>query len=148
MSAQHFIRYFKSYHSNVKFKQGDSIVKKRQQCIYHKFRGSFWLSRSIRHLLLSAHTCSLSPEPCYVSHRKIKFESPSHVRLFADPMDCSPPGSSAHGDSPLENTGVGSHALLEGIYWTQGSKPSLLHCRQILYHLYREGSPTTPTEGK
>ena len=63
-------------------------------------------------------------------------------------MDCSPPGSSAPGDSPLENTGVGSHALLEGIYLTQGSKPSLPHCRQILYHLYREGSPTTPTEGK
>ena len=24
-------------------------------------------------------------------------QSPSHVRLFWDPMDCSPPGSSVHG---------------------------------------------------
>ena len=27
-------------------------------------------------------------------------------------MDCSPPGFSAHGDSPVKNTGVGCHALL------------------------------------
>ena len=26
-------------------------------------------------------------------------------------MDCSPPGSSCHGDSPDKNTGVGCHAL-------------------------------------
>ena len=30
------------------------------------------------------------------------------------PMDCSPPGSSVHGDSPDKNTGVGCHALLQG----------------------------------
>ena len=28
-------------------------------------------------------------------------------------MDCSPPGSSVHGDSPGKNTGVGCHALLK-----------------------------------
>ena len=28
-------------------------------------------------------------------------------------MDCSPPGSSVHGDSPGKNTGVGCHALLQ-----------------------------------
>ena len=27
-------------------------------------------------------------------------------------MDCSPPGSSVHGDSPGKNTGVGCHAML------------------------------------
>ena len=32
-------------------------------------------------------------------------------------MDCSPPGSSVHGgDSPGKNTGVGCHALLQGIF--------------------------------
>ena len=30
-----------------------------------------------------------------------------------DPMDCSPPGSSVHGDSPGKNNGVGCHALLK-----------------------------------
>ena len=32
-----------------------------------------------------------------------------HVQL----MDCSPPGSSVHGDSPGRNTGVGCHFLLQ-----------------------------------
>ena len=38
-------------------------------------------------------------------------------------MDCSPPGSSVYGDSPGKNTGVGCHALLQGIFPTQGSNP-------------------------
>ena len=47
------------------------------------------------------------------------------VRLVAqlcltlnDPMDCSPPGSSVHGNSPGKNTAVGCHALLQGIFPT------------------------------
>ena len=42
----------------------------------------------------------------------------SCVRL-CDPMDCSLPGSSVHGDSPGKNTGVGCHALVQGIFPTQ-----------------------------
>ena len=30
---------------------------------------------------------------------------------LCDPMDCSPPGSSVHEDSPGKNTGAGCHAL-------------------------------------
>ena len=33
------------------------------------------------------------------------------------------------------------HILLQGIFLTQGSKPGLLHCRQILYYLSHQGSP-------
>ena len=36
---------------------------------------------------------------------------------------------------PGKNTGVGCHALLQGIFPIQGWNPDLLHCRQILYHL-------------
>ena len=36
---------------------------------------------------------------------------------------------------------MGCHALLQGIFPTQGSNPGLLHCRQILYHLSYQGSP-------
>ena len=50
-------------------------------------------------------------------------------------MDCSLPGSSVHGDSLGKNTGVGCHALLQGIFPTQGLNPGLLHRRQILYQL-------------
>ena len=35
---------------------------------------------------------------------------------------------------PGKNTGVGCHALLQGIFLAQESNPHLLHCRQILYH--------------
>ena len=40
-----------------------------------------------------------------------------------DPVDRSPPGSSVHGNSPGKNTGVGCHALLQGIFPTQGANP-------------------------
>ena len=59
---------------------------------------------------------------------------------LCNPVDCSPPGSSVHGDSPGTNTGVGCHALLQGIFPTQESKPSFLHCRWILYHLSHQGA--------
>ena len=52
-----------------------------------------------------------------------------------DPMECSPSGSSVHGDSPGKNSGVGCHFLLQGIFLTQGLNPGLLHCRQTLYRL-------------
>ena len=41
------------------------------------------------------------------------------------PMDCSPPGSSVHGESPGKNTAVGCQALLQGIFLTQGWNPHL-----------------------
>ena len=60
---------------------------------------------------------------------------------LCNPMDCSLPGSSIHRDSPGKNTRVGCHALLQGIFLTQGSNPGLPHCRQILYYLSHQGSP-------
>ena len=61
--------------------------------------------------------------------------APQLCPTLCDPMDCSPPGSSVHGDSPNKNTGVGCHIRLQGILPTQGMNPGLLHCRWILYHL-------------
>ena len=46
-------------------------------------------------------------------------------------------------NSPGQNTGVGSLALLEGIFPTQGLNPGLPHCRGILYQLSHRGSPRT-----
>ena len=60
--------------------------------------------------------------------------------ILCNPMDCSLPGSSVHGHSPGKNTGVGCHALLQGIFPTKRSNPGLLHCRWILYHLSHQGS--------
>ena len=38
---------------------------------------------------------------------------------FCNPKDCGPPGISVHGDCPGNSTGVGCHALLQGIFPTQ-----------------------------
>ena len=58
-----------------------------------------------------------------------------------DPMTCSLPGSSVHGDFPGKNTEMGYHVLLQGISPTQGLNSGLPHWRQILYHLSHQGSP-------
>ena len=59
----------------------------------------------------------------------------AQCQTLCDPMDCSLPGSSVHGNSP----GVGCHFLLQGILPTQGSNLGLLHCRQTLYRLSHQG---------
>ena len=46
-------------------------------------------------------------------------------------------------NSPGQNTGVGSRSLVQGMFPTQGSNPSLPHCRWILYQLSHQGSPDT-----
>ena len=53
---------------------------------------------------------------------------------------CSMPGFSIHGDSPDKNIGVGCHALLQGIFPTQGLNSGLPYCRMILYCLNHRGS--------
>ena len=44
-------------------------------------------------------------------------------------------------DSLGQNTGMGIHSLLQGIFPTQRSNQGLLHCRWILYQLIHERSP-------
>ena len=43
--------------------------------------------------------------------------------------------------SPGQNVGVGSHALLQGIFPTQGLNPGLPHCTWIPYQLRYQGIP-------
>ena len=63
----------------------------------------------------------------------IPSESENHsVVSLCDPMDCT-----------VQNTGVGSHSLFQGIFSSQESNPGLPHCRWILYQLSLQGSPNT-----
>ena len=61
--------------------------------------------------------------------------SRSDMSTLWDTVDWSPPSSSIHRESPGKNTGVDCHALLQGIFPTQGSNTGLPHSRQILYCL-------------
>ena len=50
----------------------------------------------------------------------------SHVRLFSNPMDCSPTGSSVHGIFQARIL-EGWPFLFQFIFQTQGLNPHLLH---------------------
>ena len=65
---------------------------------------------------------------------KEESESESHP-VVSDSL--RPQGLYSSGNSPGQNTGVGSLSLLQGIFPTQGSNPGVSHCRQILYQLSR-----------
>ena len=65
-------------------------------------------------------------------------ESESHS-VVSDSL--RPHGLYSPWNSPGQNTGVGSHSLLQGIFPTQGLNPGLPHCRWILYQLSHKGSP-------
>ena len=80
----------------------------------------------------------VSPRPLSPSHLCVLCLVTQSCPTLCNPMDCSLPGSSVHGDSPGKNNGVGCHALLHGIFPTQGLNPSFPHCRPILYY---HGSP-------
>ena len=72
--------------------------------------------------------------------------------ILSNPMDCSLPGSSVHGDSPGKNTRIGCHALLQGSSqprdetWVSCIAGRLFtvwatrqaHCRWTLYCLSQE----------
>ena len=56
---------------------------------------------------------------------------------LCDPMVCT--RLLCPRDSPGKNPGVGSHALLQGIFLTQRSNLGLLHCRQTFYRTSHQG---------
>ena len=73
-------------------------------------------------------------EILYVTNVSWKSESCSVVSSSLWPHGLYSPWN-----SPGQNTRVGSLSLLQGIFPTQGSKPSLPHCRWILYQLSHQG---------
>ena len=83
----------------------------------------------------STYSCMLSTLSIGALSMLIMYLVTQLCLTLYDPMDCSPPGSSVHEDSPGKNTGVSFHAFLQGIFPTQGSNLGLLHCGWIVYHL-------------
>ena len=62
---------------------------------------------------------------------------------LCNPMDCTLTGSSVLVILQALLQRMGSHSFLQGIFPTQGSNLGLPYCRQILYGLNQQGSPTT-----
>ena len=59
-------------------------------------------------------------------------------------MDCSPPGSSVHGNFPGKNTGVGCHFLLQGILPTLGVEPMSLVIPALAGGIFKTTPPGKP----
>ena len=61
---------------------------------------------------------------------------------LCDPVDCSLPGSSVHGILQAIVLEWIAIFFSRGIFPTQGLNPGLPHCRQMLYRLSHQGSPS------
>ena len=68
-----------------------------------------------------------------------KVKSLSRVQLF---HGLQPTRLLCPWDFPGNTTGVDCQFLLQGIFPTQGLNRGLPHCRQTLYHLSHQGSPS------
>ena len=91
----------------ISFSRGSSWP--RDQTRVSHIAGRFIIVWATMHACMHAKSLQLCSTPC-------------------NPMDCSPPGILlCPWDSLDNNTGVGCHALLQGIFPTQGSNPGLLH---------------------
>ena len=115
--------------------RGSQFPECTKPCPQHSSGASFWMSElRLCKRMISFNSAKVHPSAvlCLVAQSCL---------TLCNPMDCSQPGSSVHGDSSGKNTGGGCHVLLQGIFQTQGSNPSLPHCRWILYYLNHQGSP-------
>ena len=63
-----------------------------------------------------------------LNHECMHAKSLQSCLTLCDPVDCSPPGSSGHGDSPDEYPGMNCHALLRGFFLTE---PVSLKCPEL-----------------
>ena len=150
-------------HKKIWYLMKEKVSERWYIAIFEEERGSPW-AKKCRHFLKSGEEKKtdsvievpekqLGPDNTLMlaqSDSRGNFRLQSCVALglvtqscwtLCDPVDCSPPGSSVHGDSPGENTGVGCRALLQGVFPTQGSNPRLPHCMWTLSCLSHRGSP-------
>ena len=84
---------------------------------------------------------SEAPYQCISSVQFSSVQLLSHVCLFATPWTLAFDAPLSMGFS-WQYTGVDCHFLLQGIFPTQGLNSGLSHCRQTLYHLSHQGSPS------
>ena len=121
-------------------------------CFLDTPRPSPWVSHGQMEPILCPMSCLPPAHPHSASSRPEIWEpslilwlcysskwSESHS-VMSDSL--RPHGLYSPWNSPGQHTGVGSFSLLQDIFPAQGSIPGLPHCRQILYQLSHQGSPT------
>ena len=103
----------------------------------HEIKRHSLLGRKVMtnlHSMLKSRDITLPTKVHLVKAMKVKVKVTQSCPTLWDPMDRSP------WNSPGQNTGVGSHSLLQGIFPTQRSNAVLPHCRQILSQMSHKKS--------
>ena len=90
--------------------------------IYMNEIASYILEIKLQIKIVSMHLLCI-----YQKKRSLNAKLLQSCPTSCDPMDYSLSGSPVHEDSPGKSTGVGCHALLQGIFPTQGLNLCLLN---------------------
>ena len=112
--------------------------KKERWYPWQPWNASVPLIKALLHILTEDAWYSTAHLPS-IRWKKKKWKLLGCFRL-CDPMD--PTRLLCPWDFPGKNTGVGCHSLLQGIFSNQGSNLGLPHCRQSLYLVSDQGSPS------
>ena len=114
----------------------DSKIITDSGCSHEIKRCLLFGRKAMIHLdsILKSRDITLPTKVHLVKAMKVKVKVTQSCPTLWDPMDRSP------WNSPGQNTGVGSHSLLQGIFPTQRSNAVLPHCRQILSQMSHKKS--------
>ena len=110
----------------------ESHVSSLQRTLSFTEYSKLWILLRFPSKVVQPHPSFFPPEYAFLT---VLCSVTRSCPAVCNPMDCSPPGSSARGGFPGKDTGGGCHARLQGIFPTQGLNPGLPQCRWILYHL-------------
>ena len=88
------------------------------------------------------HTATVTWNLCMPYRIQGTSEDAQLCLTLCHPMDCSLPASFIHGIFQTRVLEWVAISFSRGSSPTQGSNPGLLHCRQTLYRLSHQGSPT------
>ena len=105
-----------------------------------------WEKRTLPHFLVEMQIDEATmqnskeiPLKTWEFHDKRELHESESRSVVLDSLQ--PHGLQSPWNSPDQNTAVGSHSLLQGIFAAQGSNQGLQHCKWILYQLSHQGSP-------
>ena len=109
--------------------------------LFYPWQHSVHFSDSAEILLLTLSTQLIGHLQILRQAASVHAKSLQSCLTLCDSMDFSLLGSSVHGDSSGKNSGMGCHALLQGIFLTQGSNLCLLHWQDGSLPLVPCGKP-------
>ena len=107
---------------------------------FNPFLDFYWVS-SVCPVLYKVWSLPIKSFPCKMHTYMCGFVCVLTHTCTCVYVYCSPPGSNVHGILQARILAWVAHALLQGIFPTQGSNPGFPCCRCIHFHLSHQGNP-------